>query len=114
MQEISANPSIEADVVVVGAGFAGIVAARELKQAGKSVALLEARPRLGGRSHRASALLVVAGREVMQARIAETRAAMQARLAETEARAARALAEAKIGESELEQGRAAQIHGEIE
>lgn len=50
MQEISANPSIEADVIVIGAGFAGISAARELKKAGKTVAVLEARPRLGGRS----------------------------------------------------------------
>lgn len=50
MQEISANPSIEADVIIVGAGFAGIMAARELTQAGKTVALLEARSRLGGRS----------------------------------------------------------------
>ncbi|HST65102.1 MAG TPA: FAD-dependent oxidoreductase [Mycobacteriales bacterium] len=51
MQDISANPSIDADVVVVGAGFAGIMAARELKRAGKTVALLEARDRLGGRSY---------------------------------------------------------------
>jgi monoamine oxidase len=50
VQEISANPSIEADVVVVGAGFAGVMAARELKAAGRTVALLEARSRLGGRS----------------------------------------------------------------
>jgi hypothetical protein len=40
------------------------------------------------------------------------RATMQARLAETGARAARELAEAKISESELEQGRAALLHGE--
>jgi monoamine oxidase len=50
MRHIGENPSIEADVIVVGAGFAGITAARELKLAGQSVALLEARPRLGGRS----------------------------------------------------------------
>jgi monoamine oxidase len=50
LRHISENPSIEADVIVVGAGFAGITAARELKQAGKTVALLEARSRLGGRS----------------------------------------------------------------
>ena len=50
MQDISDNPSIEADVIVIGAGFAGITAARELKQAGRAVALLEARSRLGGRS----------------------------------------------------------------
>jgi WD40 repeat protein/serine/threonine protein kinase len=57
-----------------------------------------------------SAILVFAGRAAMQARLAET----EARVAETEARAARELAEAKISESELEQGRAALLHGEPE
>lgn len=50
MQDVRDTPKIEADVVVVGAGFAGITAARELKRAGLKVALLEARQRLGGRS----------------------------------------------------------------
>jgi pseudooxynicotine oxidase len=38
------------DVVVVGGGFAGVTAAREAALRGRSVLLLEARPRLGGRT----------------------------------------------------------------
>ncbi|MCA0317427.1 MAG: FAD-dependent oxidoreductase [Proteobacteria bacterium] len=39
----------EADVVVIGAGAAGIAAGRRIAAAGRSVAILEARDRVGGR-----------------------------------------------------------------
>jgi monoamine oxidase len=39
-----------ADVIVIGAGFAGLVAARELGRAGFDVLVLEARDRVGGRT----------------------------------------------------------------
>ena len=40
---------LECDVCVVGAGYAGLTAARRLRQAGKSVVVIEARNRVGGR-----------------------------------------------------------------
>jgi len=43
--------SAEFDVVVVGAGSAGIAAARRLKSAGVSALLVEAKDRVGGRAH---------------------------------------------------------------
>ena len=42
--------SDDVDVVVVGAGAAGIAAARRLHDAGVRCLLVEARPRLGGRA----------------------------------------------------------------
>jgi monoamine oxidase len=42
-------PTLEADVVVVGAGLAGIAAARAVERGGASTVLVEARERVGGR-----------------------------------------------------------------
>jgi monoamine oxidase len=39
------------DVVIVGGGFAGVTAARELTMRGRSAVLVEARDRLGGRTY---------------------------------------------------------------
>jgi len=40
-----------ADVIIIGAGAAGLMAAYELSKAGKQVILLEARDRMAGRMY---------------------------------------------------------------
>ena len=41
---------MDADIIVIGAGFAGLAAADVLTRSGRSVLVLEARPRVGGRT----------------------------------------------------------------
>ena len=49
MASLSASADERFDVIVIGAGMAGISAARRLVAAGQRVAVLEARSRIGGR-----------------------------------------------------------------
>jgi monoamine oxidase len=44
------TPPSEVDVIVIGAGHAGLIASRDLAQRGYKVSLIEARDRIGGRT----------------------------------------------------------------
>ncbi|TQL48070.1 oxygen-dependent protoporphyrinogen oxidase [Homoserinimonas aerilata] len=65
-----AQPSAEVDVVIVGGGIAGLVAARELVVGGLSVTLVEASDRLGGKvaKHSLDGLVLDAGAESFSTR----------------------------------------------
>lgn len=43
--------TIQTDIVIIGAGYAGIAAARRLHEANKNFVVVEARDRIGGRTH---------------------------------------------------------------
>ncbi|MBS1843020.1 MAG: FAD-dependent oxidoreductase [Actinobacteria bacterium] len=47
---MSGNADNQYDVAILGAGFAGVAAARELAAAGRSAVVIEARDRIGGRT----------------------------------------------------------------
>jgi monoamine oxidase len=70
-----------ADVLIIGAGAAGLLAARELVAAGKKVTLLEARSRVGGRVHTVTPAgftkSIEAGAEFLHGEVPLTRSLMQ-------------------------------------
>jgi monoamine oxidase len=77
-----ATEQADVDVVVIGAGAAGLAAARELRDAGCSIAILEARGRVGGRIYTyrdpAVAAPIELGAEFLHGRTPETDAIVEA------------------------------------
>lgn len=71
-----------ADVLIIGAGAAGLLAARELVAAGRKVTLLEARERIGGRVYTFTPAgftkIIEAGAEFLHGEVPLTRSLMQA------------------------------------
>lgn len=65
--EQKAQQELSYDVVVVGAGGAGMTAAINVKQAGKNVVILEKLPYVGGNTTRASGGMNAAGTKMQQA-----------------------------------------------
>jgi monoamine oxidase len=49
LKSVAANDTTAVDVLIIGAGMAGVAAAATLQAAGKTVRILEARDRIGGR-----------------------------------------------------------------
>ena len=48
----SIDSNSKVDVVVIGAGISGLIAARDLEKQNRSTTVLEAQERIGGRCHR--------------------------------------------------------------
>jgi monoamine oxidase len=75
---IASALSFDTDVLIIGAGAAGLLAARELAAAGRRVLLLEARDYLGGRAHTLQppgfTQTIEAGAEFMHGEVPLTRA----------------------------------------
>ncbi len=72
------SPIYDTDVLIIGAGAAGLLAARQLAEAGRRVLLVEARDYLGGRAHTLTppgfTRAIEAGAEFMHGEVPLTRA----------------------------------------